>query len=325
VAVKFILVGAGAGGASLFAYRADINDAIVFLNLHVTSPWALLAIIALVGGAGGLLHAYRAGSPLILPSFHVVNDKLTFFPGFLGNVAAGALAAIMVWLPTPANTNVTPPAASAAPADPAAGGSGNLLTPAVLIAAFVAGYGGANIATGLQDKNLFRAAVRKLLERPRDAKASQPLGSDATALEAFAAAGLHLPSQAASAPPAPASPSAAETELLRLFDAQGLRDFFAVLLTAGKPLVLRRDGDGLTLGALAAVQALPPPLRDTVKDLRLMDLAGVPLGLFESSVKKPHGTDTGDFKAALHQVWTAARDARNKLEHMPASWQLKPL
>jgi hypothetical protein len=305
---------AGALGAFLFAYADKINEAIVQLNLSVTSTWVLLGIIAAVGAAGGLLNSYLAGSALILPSFHVLNGKLSFFPGFLGNVGSGALAAIVtVWLASPAEGSAAPPStpsagASAAPTEPTdTTGTKNLLTAALLISAFVAGFGGSWCATGQRDKNLLWAAAQTALNRASDPAASRAVATARTALEAFTiATGQPLPG---TGPPPPAAATAKDpqVDLLLQLDPQGLRHALG----------------GLPLSVLPAVQRLPPPQRDALKDLRLTDVAGAAFDLLKTSIPQPAGTDVAAFHAALDQSWRAAREFKSRLDNLPEDGQIQ--
>jgi hypothetical protein len=317
---------AGALAAFLYAYSGTINDAIFRLNLSVTLSWVLLLIVAGVGGLGGLLNAYLADTSLVLPRWQLVHGKLTFFPGFLGNIATGALTAIVtVWLATPGQAGAAPETGSTAPVATSEAAGKNLLTPAILISAFIAGFGGSRVATGQRDKNLLLAATQAALVRPSDPAASRAVSAARSAVEAFTlATGAAPNSPRSTAPAGSAAGTGPEADLLRLLDPQGLRNYFAVLLQSGKAAVLRRDGAGLPLGVLAAVQSLAAPWRDAVKDLRLMDVAGVPFDRFKESVPQPAGTDPVAFSAALANAWTAARDARTKLEQMPEDWLLKP-
>jgi len=311
---------AGALLTSLYAYSGEISAALARWNLTVTSIWALLAVVAGVGALGGFLNGYLNSSGLILPRMPVVNGKLTFFPGFLGNVVTGAIAAIVtVWLATPGQPGADP-----------GGTSKNLLTPAVVIGAFLSGLGGANILTSQRDKSLLWGAVKAALIRPSDPARASAVGAARSALEAFTVAtGQTIPGTNPAVPAVPAVPAAPtvsepESRLLQLVDPQGLRDHFASLLRTAKPAILKRDGTGLTLGVLAAVQALPPRVRDAVKDLRLVDVAGAPFDLLKTSIPQPAGTDPVAFTGALAQAWTAARDVKTNLDQLSENWALRP-
>ncbi|HEY7425691.1 MAG TPA: hypothetical protein VH682_15785 [Gemmataceae bacterium] len=289
-------------------------------NLHITlsSPWVLLAVIAVAGAVGGFLNGYLADSGTVLPRRQELGGDRYFLPGLLGNAAAGALAAgLTVWAPTwavGATAGGTP-----AMAQPV------VLTSAIVASAFMAGFGAARMVTGQRDKNLLWYAVEKALRQPSRPETARKVGDARSARDVVAmTTGEMLPGARVMPTAAPVPGSAAHTaELLRHFQGDSLRQFFDTAVGAGRSAVLTRDTQDLLMSTLNVVQGFGGPLRDAVRELRLVDVAGSSLDDFRGRLAAT-GVDVTTLGPTIEAIWNAAHDAKAALDHMPPDGHLTP-
>jgi hypothetical protein len=112
--------------------------------------WKILLIVSGAGALGGLLNALMGGAGFILPRLTVVGGLHVLAPGFIGNVLAGAVAALISFglygpfstMPI-LNTGQSSPGATPLPAQ---------LTLATLAGAALIGYSGSRWITAEADK-----------------------------------------------------------------------------------------------------------------------------------------------------------------------------
>jgi hypothetical protein len=146
--------------------------------------WALLLVVCMAGGLGGVVNALLTENGFVLPrAIQVENGVAVVRPGFLGNILIGAIAAGISWglygplggywvVGTEAALRQNRPEALA-------------LSLSSLAGAVLVGIGGARWLTNEVDKSLLRAAAAKAASAPPSAAASQriSLASPAQALE----------------------------------------------------------------------------------------------------------------------------------------------
>lgn len=124
----------------------------------------LAVLIALLGGAGGVVNALLTDNGFALPRRETAGGARILRPGFLGNIMLGAVAAVVFWgLYGPfAEVNVVGEDPRAQPDVAGAtreenGRFGETLSG--FITAVVIGAGGARVITSEVDKKLLRAAA----------------------------------------------------------------------------------------------------------------------------------------------------------------------
>jgi hypothetical protein len=108
--------------------------------------WINLLIIALAGALGGVVNALLSQNGFLLPRPEKNNGDTIFRPGFLGNVAVGALGACLSWsLYGPATDQALTARLS--------------LTVSALAGALLVGVAGSRWLTNEVDKQLLRTAA----------------------------------------------------------------------------------------------------------------------------------------------------------------------
>src|SRR5207249_12309875 len=107
----------------------------------VAGRWAPLGIGLAAGALAGCLNGFLAQGASVLPRLYRRDGQWMIFPGSLGNGAVGALAALLtVGVGGPWGAGVFSPA-----------GPDQIVTPALLAAAAVAGFTGSRALTGKRD------------------------------------------------------------------------------------------------------------------------------------------------------------------------------
>lgn len=112
--------------------------------------WKILLVVSGAGALGGLLNALMGGAGFVLPRLTVVAGSHVLAPGFIGNVLAGSLAALISFglygpfstMPI-LKTSQSPPSATPLPVQ---------LTLAALAGAALIGYSGSRWITAEADK-----------------------------------------------------------------------------------------------------------------------------------------------------------------------------
>lgn len=291
--------------AGLYDYYLASPDSSYLRSLlarvPITTPRALLAALALLGAVGGLINAWLATTGVVLPSTFKLDGTKLMLPGFLGNVVAGAVGALV----TVGMAGF--PDANAAPGT-------TLLTPVMALSAFVAGLGGARILSGQRDKSLLWASVSAALRRPADPQAAEAV-SRANSAPAVASM--------MATPRDPARDAAAEAEVRRLLDTQALRQYFDLLALTGQPKVLGRDIGAVRLFLLSAFRGLPPETRATLGQLPVRLVAGVSRKSLDDEAAK-FGLDVTALRPQLDALHEQAQALRGRVEALPPTWRLTP-
>jgi hypothetical protein len=114
--------------------------------------WKILMVVTGAGAAGGILNALVSGAGFILPHLAVVAGSNVLAPGFIGNVLAGAVAALLSFgLYGPFSTMSILGASQSPP-------SGSVVSPqltlAALAGAVLVGFSGGRWITAESDRQL---------------------------------------------------------------------------------------------------------------------------------------------------------------------------
>lgn len=147
---------------------------------------SLAVLIALRGGAGGIVNALLTDNGVALPRRETAGGASILRPGFLGNIVLGAVAAVVFWgLYGPfAEVNVvgkdprTEPAVAGATRDED-DRFGETLSG--LITAVVIGAGGARVITSEVDKKLLRAAAGEAATKTLSADTAMDIANSSPA------------------------------------------------------------------------------------------------------------------------------------------------
>ncbi len=172
------LVAAGAAIPYLAMHLAEVTSAFQSLHFDVGGRWAPLVIVLAVGALAGWLNGFLTKSAFVLPRLYRRDGQWMIFPGSLGNGVGGALAALLtVGLGGPWGAGLFSPT-----------GAEPVVTPALLLAAAVAGFTGSRVLTGERNTQALSLGVVDALLRRAD-PAAAALARDATsALERAAVA-----------------------------------------------------------------------------------------------------------------------------------------
>ena len=117
------------------------------------SLWQLLGLICLAGGVGGLINSLISDNGFLLPKAEKNDGTLIIRPGFIGNIAIGAVAASVSWgLYGPLSlTSIVP--------GPGASAQYFGMSLSALFGAVLVGVGGARWLTNEVDKKLLKTAA----------------------------------------------------------------------------------------------------------------------------------------------------------------------
>lgn len=135
------------------------------------SPWAIIGVVMLAGGAGGLVNALQTDNGFALPYAEVLGKGRIYRPGWLVNVVVGAFAALISWGlygPFAEAVVVGPRPQDATPVT---------LTIAALVGAILVGVGGARVLSNEVDKRLLRAAAAEAAGGQSNAEAAAQIAT----------------------------------------------------------------------------------------------------------------------------------------------------
>jgi hypothetical protein len=275
---------------------------------YIGNRWELLGVVAVVGAIVGFAYSfYRNNWTIVLPTFSKSQEQFKVASlGFLRNVfMAAVVSAATTWLAFASTADVPPK-------------EGNLLTWTVLASAMAAGLVGSRMASGEVEKNVLWEALSTSAENPAFSGLGKLVTDAKTALDAAAIAtgekvpGVKTPKDIGFV----RQPAEIEADLLSNFDRPALKEW---LKSRGTPL--GKEGTGAPLGALGELQVLKPGIRNAIKDLEIVAVAGMSPDAFLTEVDKK-GIDALSFKDLLGNVQRQAIAVRDTLTMLPVGWSL---
>ena len=274
---------------------------------YIANRWELLGVVAVVGAVVGFAYSfYRNNWTIILPTFSKTQEQFKVAAwGFLRNVfMAAVVSAATTWLAF-ASTAAVPPK------------DGNLLTWTVIASAMAAGLVGSRMSSGEVEKSVLWEALSTSTENPAVSGLGKLVSDAKTPLDAAAiatgekVAGVKEPKGMSHI----RQPAEIEADLLRNFDRPALKDW---LTRCGTPL--GKEGTGAPLGALGESQVLKPGIRNAIKDLDIVAVAGMAPDAFLTEVDKEEYALS--FKDLLGNVQRQAIVVRDTLAMLSAGWSL---
>jgi hypothetical protein len=286
----------------------------------VTSPWALLLVVAVVGVVVALGHTYyRNGWTLILPTWSRGPGRFRIESfGFLRNMVFGAAVAVATTWMAFSPAAIPPPGQSAEPRPDEPGARPTLLTWNVLVSAVLAGIFGSMVASGeVEVKSLWQALAR-VAEVPGVPGLKKLVENARTPFEAVTVATGDPPP--GYRPPRGDRPSVRETE------AELLKQFHRTALAAavaGMPKPVDRTGAGLKLATLEAFDPLKPAVQNLLKDFEVSEVAAGSLDEFAGKAED-RGLDAAHFRELLANLHRQSVRVMELLGSLPKDWTLDP-